>query len=425
MKRIIALTLMIVTITVQWQGCTKPEETGTIYGTVTDFATGEPIKNANVKLRPSGETTLTGSDGTYMFQNLKPGEYSLSLSKAGYKDLDDDYVIKLEVGKSICRDVQLRQKSAIRITDNNGNDISVLDFGDEVGDVSRIINLVNESTYSLTWQISKDANWIVEVSEVQGTLSAGETKGIIIKINRDQLQQGTNTTTLHITTNYGNQQLTVTATRADVVTLEASNVSGNSAILHGRINTNTCSEKGFYYGTDHNLNEHKIVPGNSSGAYSAQITGLNAGTTYYFKAYCVCNGTYFYGEEKQFQYIPSFEYEGHTYWVAPDPGYNISYNDAVAYCSGLTLHGCSDWQMPDKGQMLIMYANKESIGGWATGSSNGKDYYYWTSTSTTFGNEVAHYLIGITNGDAICLSATTSTSYVAGYFRVRPIRKAN
>ena len=55
MKKLILITSMIViAIAVLWQGCTKPEEIGSIYGTVTDFETGEPIKNANVTLRPSG-----------------------------------------------------------------------------------------------------------------------------------------------------------------------------------------------------------------------------------------------------------------------------------------------------------------------------------------------------------------------------------
>ena len=89
MKKLIAISLMTISIAFLFGGCTKPEETGTIYGTVTDYATGEPLKNVNVRIRPSGETTQTGSDGTYLFQDLKPGEYSLFLSKADYSDKDD------------------------------------------------------------------------------------------------------------------------------------------------------------------------------------------------------------------------------------------------------------------------------------------------------------------------------------------------
>lgn len=88
-------------------GCGKNNQ-GSVYGTVTDFATGDPVVNANVRLNPRGETTLTGYDGTFQFYDLADGSYSLSLSKNGYMDLDDDYVIKIENGKSVRRDVQIR-----------------------------------------------------------------------------------------------------------------------------------------------------------------------------------------------------------------------------------------------------------------------------------------------------------------------------
>lgn len=89
-------------------GCTPEEEKlGTIYGTVTDFSSGEPIANVNVRLNPRGETTLTGMDGTFEFVDLPSGSYSLSLSKNGYVDLDDDYVIKIENGNNVQRAVQL------------------------------------------------------------------------------------------------------------------------------------------------------------------------------------------------------------------------------------------------------------------------------------------------------------------------------
>ena len=87
-------------------GCGKVKQ-GSIYGTVTDFATGNPVGNANVRLNPRGETTLTGSDGTFQFNDVTDGNYSLSLSKNGYVDLDDFYVIEITNGNSVRRDFQL------------------------------------------------------------------------------------------------------------------------------------------------------------------------------------------------------------------------------------------------------------------------------------------------------------------------------
>lgn len=406
MKKIIALTLMIVTVAIQWQGCTKPEETGTIYGTVTDFDTGEPVKNANVTLIPSGETTLTGSDGTYMFQDLKKGDYSLSLSKAGYKDLVDDYLIQLAAGKSVRRDVQMKIKS-LRITDMNGEDINELDFGSEGDDVSRIFNIFNDSGETISWEIITTANWIESPETgTSGTLQPGGTKGIVVVIDRNKLQQGDNTTTMHITSNNGNQQLTIKARRADVSTLDATDVSGNSAVLNGKINGNVIyTEKGFYYGTDHNLSTKVVVNGNGAGAFSTQITGLIENTTYYFKAYCICDGEYLYGEEKSFTNVnfPTFEYNGHTYWVAPVSN-KMQWSMANSYCNNFSIYGIDGWRMPTIEELTQMYLNGI------------RDYPYWLWSSTKVGN-TSYYCVYMNDGDIQAWSSTHE-------YCVRPVKVA-
>ena len=73
MKRKYIWTALIAALTIStlvWYGCTEKEEDilGSIYGTVTDYATGEPVGNVSIKLRPSGEATLTGNDGSYEFK---------------------------------------------------------------------------------------------------------------------------------------------------------------------------------------------------------------------------------------------------------------------------------------------------------------------------------------------------------------------
>ena len=89
-------------------GCGKNKNVSSIYGTVTDFTTDDPVGNVNVRLNPRGETTLTGSDGAFQFYDIEDGNYSLSLSKNGYEDLDDDYIIEIENGNSVRRDLQLK-----------------------------------------------------------------------------------------------------------------------------------------------------------------------------------------------------------------------------------------------------------------------------------------------------------------------------
>ncbi len=113
-------------------GCTPEditEKLGTIYGTVTDFSSGNPIDNVNVRLNPRGETTLTGSDGSFQFNDLPAGSYSLSLSKDDYVDMDDDYIIVVENGNSVHRDVQLKKGfESFKVT-VNGSEVHTVYYG--------------------------------------------------------------------------------------------------------------------------------------------------------------------------------------------------------------------------------------------------------------------------------------------------------
>lgn len=84
MKKLISITLMIFAIVLLWYGCTKPEKTGTIYGTVTDQATGEPIGDAYVSIYPGTQCLQTGYDGRFVFSDLPSRQYMVSCEKTGY-----------------------------------------------------------------------------------------------------------------------------------------------------------------------------------------------------------------------------------------------------------------------------------------------------------------------------------------------------
>ena len=68
-------------------GCAKDEvdTTGTIYGIVNDADNGEPVSGVYVVLNPRGKTTNTGSDGRFEFLDMEPGQYTIQISKNGYK----------------------------------------------------------------------------------------------------------------------------------------------------------------------------------------------------------------------------------------------------------------------------------------------------------------------------------------------------
>lgn len=60
------------------------DTTGNIYGTVKDADTGKPLYNCSITLNPLGDTSTTGSDGTFRFTNIEGGQYSIQVSKMEY-----------------------------------------------------------------------------------------------------------------------------------------------------------------------------------------------------------------------------------------------------------------------------------------------------------------------------------------------------
>ena len=284
-----------------WSSCKKEEIKGKIYGTVTDFATGEPVGNVNVKLKPSGETTLTGSDGTYEFSELDAGKYSLSLSKAEYADVDDDYVIELEAGKEVKRDLQIRRRIAsLHLLDMNGNALDTLDFGEDESVVIKTFNLFNDGTESLTCTANHECDWIDNVAGLENPIQPGQTTPVTVRIDRVALADGVNTTFLYITSGNGSNEIVVKATfrgTAVITTGEPSDVTASSARVCGHIiddGGRPVLSRGICYSTSQEptLDEEHTNDGSDTGSFCHNITGLAASTTYYARAYATNrNGT--------------------------------------------------------------------------------------------------------------------------------------
>jgi hypothetical protein len=280
-------------------GSNDSGEPGSIYGVVTDKATGESIINAGVELKPVGLRTVTGSDGQFEFNEVATGTYTLYVTKTGYSDNSSD--ITVESGKQSKGDIQLEKlPAALRIVDDRGKDIDELDFGAEIADVSRQFNIFNDGTEKIKWKISFSSEWIESVSEEGGELKEGGTQGVIVNIDRSLLESGENVTTIHVTSNDGNKQLTVKATNATSLptlnTLEATSVNTNSAVLNGEILSSGApeyTERGFVYSassslpTIENTIEQLTAPITGGTKYSAVAAGLELGTTYYVRAYAI------------------------------------------------------------------------------------------------------------------------------------------
>lgn len=110
MKQTLSILTAVFAIFAFFVACGGSEEddngSGGIYGYVTDYETGEYVVNANVRLRQTGDTILTDSYGMFEFKDLVSGDYSITVSKAGYSDFIDDFVITVR-DRMVRRDVQI------------------------------------------------------------------------------------------------------------------------------------------------------------------------------------------------------------------------------------------------------------------------------------------------------------------------------
>lgn len=295
-RRILPIIILLVFV---WQACEKEEENlpGTIYGVVTDKATGEPVKSAGVELSPMGLKTITGTEGQFEFTELVPGNYTLLVTKTGYMDYASN-TIEVKPGQTAQSDIQMvLLPPALKVVDDNRKEISELDFGEAESDVARSFNLFNDGEETLNFQITKTAVWIDSISKTEGSVSAGNIQPIVVFIDRDKLYEKENATTIHITSNSGSKQIKVIATNnrteMSLNILETTDITASSAVFNAEIVNSgnpKYTERGFVYHTSPMPTKEQTIalltaPVTEETKFSVKADGLELDQTYYVRAY--------------------------------------------------------------------------------------------------------------------------------------------
>lgn len=67
------------------------------------------------------------------------------------------------------------------------------------------------------------------------------------------------------------------------------------------------------------------------------------------------------------------ESEGHGLVVASEDMDEVSWDDAMRICAELDLNGFSNWRLPTRKELDLLYKSREIIGGFS-------DTTYWSST---------------------------------------------
>ena len=368
--------------------CVADEEatTGSLHGTIKDSENGNLLKGCLVVISPTGKSITTGDDGSFSFDNLAAGVFSIDVSKNDYEPAKKEVTIvagqpnkadmqltkqmpKLSVNK-INLEIRNDGKStlkweistgtkwikinptsgtstkdiasvlisvdrtglskgdyngSINITSNGGTATikvnmsikgavlkvtpSTLDFGEI--ETSKELFISNETEIgSITYSIQPSVNWII-LSSNEGTVDTNTDK-IKVLVNRDGLATNDYNEKLTINTKDGRKEISVIVKQIERTVAKVgigssfSDITETSFSIKGTI-LSTGGHEISSYGhcwSEHDTptieNDNKNNFGNSTEIreFTSNISGLDAGKTYYVRAYAVNNKGTVYSEQR-------------------------------------------------------------------------------------------------------------------------------
>ena len=200
---------MVLLAGIPW-GCTEEERDlyGSISGLVTDGETNALISGVSVAISPLGEAQVTGSDGSFAFNELAPADYTLTFSKDGY--VTDTRTVTAQAGVDTKVDKYLMPlHPQIKVSKTE------LDFGAETTTLS--FDIQNSGNGILEWKITENAEWLV--CSASSGKTEKEVSPVTVTVTREGLKRGTYTQKLALTSNGGSVDISV------IMEVDGSNLS--------------------------------------------------------------------------------------------------------------------------------------------------------------------------------------------------------
>ena len=320
MKRLLyLLPIMAIAIVIAMACSTKEEEEkfGEISGIVFDDNVGEPLSIAQITLTPGGNSTVTGSDGSFSFIEILPGNYTITVNNKGYEQ-DGKNTVTVVSGKRAECNIKMKRIPAYVTADKE-----VLDFGDNITLNTLSFNIANGSYENLSWHIHYDtlSSFVTQVSPDKGTTQYGKTAAIVVKIDREKLYAGLNETTIQVISDNGegSSEVRIKAIGQEKALptlniIDITDITSSSVRVHGKITfvgTPPYYERGFVYDTNNsepeydNCEERIPVTKTDDSIFTCKIKGLDLDKKYYVRAYARSNFGIAYSNPISFTTVPS------------------------------------------------------------------------------------------------------------------------
>ena len=179
--------------------------TGSIVGTIISSRTNEPLAGVTVSLLTgSGKSITTSLDGTYRFNDLPAGDYTVQIQKENFKT--DKKQVFVTAGQDNRLDFVMQPSSgSLELSHLQ------LDYGADATNRSITIKNIGQAIFS--WQVNEDADWI-ECIPSAGSIPAGETRSVNIVVSRAGKAKGQYNQTISFTSDAGSSDVYVSMTVA-------------------------------------------------------------------------------------------------------------------------------------------------------------------------------------------------------------------
>lgn len=162
-------------------GCAKDivDTTGSIFGKVTNTVTNEPVNGATITITPGGVSATAGSNGTFEFQDLTPGQYEIQVSKSDFAT--NTKRITVVAGESASGDIAITPTAS-----NLKLSVSSLNFGKN--DTQLSFSITNMGNAKLNWNISglDGIDWLTP-NPTSGSLESQKSNAVILTVDRNKL----------------------------------------------------------------------------------------------------------------------------------------------------------------------------------------------------------------------------------------------
>ena len=234
---------------------------------------------------------------------------------------------------------------------------------------------------------------------------------------------------------YGNQVYFTTESGVPTVQTKLVRVDGKTMVFCEGVVTDQgdspVTARGICWGTSTpTISSQKTSDGEGTGGFSTSVTVTSVhSSNLYFRAYATNSSGTAYGEAIMIDHRNPYQLptvtEGSVTWLilpydlhnANMGGtYNSNYqtpsysgNTAYTSCADLVAYDYSDWELPTRSTLELIYSHKDEIGGFAKQN-------YWTSSYKGLSNSIYYYYyVNFVNG-------VTGTDF-AESFGVRPVRQ--